>query len=89
MTQSDFRIQCFGASDRGRRRVHNEDRFVCDPEKSVFLVADGMGGEKYGEVASQLTADTFIQLITPFVVDEDVTLPFEHSGNGDYLFKGL
>lgn len=87
--QSDFRIQCYGATDKGRRRAHNEDTFVCNPDQSMFLVADGMGGEKYGEVASRLTADTFIQLMTPFVVDEDTTLPFEHTGDGDYLLETL
>lgn len=69
--------------------MHNEDCFVCGPDQSIFLVADGMGGEKYGEVASRLTADTFVQLMTPFVVDEDATLPFEHSGDGDYLLETL
>jgi serine/threonine protein phosphatase PrpC len=89
LIQSNFHVKCFGTSDRGRRRTHNEDCYVCDPNQSIFLVADGMGGEKYGEVASRLTADTFIQLMTPFIVDEDTTLPFEHTGDGDYLLETL
>jgi len=84
-----FRIQCFGISDKGRKRAQNEDRFVCDPEKGIFLVADGMGGEKYGEVASRFTADTFVQSITPFVIDEDATLPFESGNDGDYFLRAL
>lgn len=39
-------------SDTGRRRLQNEDAFVCDPP--LFAVADGMGGARAGEIASRL-----------------------------------
>jgi len=38
-------------------RSNNEDRFVADPTNHVFLVADGMGGQDYGEQASGLAAE--------------------------------
>jgi protein phosphatase len=41
-------------SDTGRRRLRNEDAFVCAPP--LFAVADGMGGAQAGEVASGLAA---------------------------------
>lgn len=41
-------------TDTGRRRMRNEDAFVCDPP--LFAVADGMGGAQAGEVASRLAA---------------------------------
>jgi protein phosphatase len=43
-----------GATDTGRRRRHNEDAYVCAPP--LFAIADGMGGARAGEVASQLAA---------------------------------
>ena len=41
-------------TDTGRRRLGNEDAFVCDPP--LFAVADGMGGAQAGELASRLAA---------------------------------
>jgi protein phosphatase len=38
-------------------RSNNEDRFVADPEHHLFLVADGMGGQEFGERASGLAAE--------------------------------
>jgi serine/threonine protein phosphatase PrpC len=41
-------------TDPGRRRLRNEDAYVCDPP--LFAVADGMGGAQAGELASSLAA---------------------------------
>ena len=46
-----------GITDTGRRRLRNEDTFVCKPP--LFAVADGMGGARAGEVASDLAATAF------------------------------
>lgn len=42
----------------GRVRKGNEDTFLVDAPRGLFLVADGMGGHAAGEVASSLAADT-------------------------------
>ncbi|MBA2424255.1 MAG: Stp1/IreP family PP2C-type Ser/Thr phosphatase [Actinobacteria bacterium] len=43
-----------GVTDTGRRRLRNEDAFIC--ELPLFAVADGMGGARAGEVAAGLAA---------------------------------
>jgi PPM family protein phosphatase len=43
-----------GVTDTGRRRLRNEDAFVCEPP--LFAVADGMGGARAGEIAARLAA---------------------------------
>jgi protein phosphatase len=43
-----------GVTDPGRRRLRNEDAFICEPP--LFAVADGMGGARAGEIAAGLAA---------------------------------
>ncbi len=46
----------------GKRRKHNEDSLLNRPEASLWVVADGMGGHKAGDVASQLIVNTLKDL---------------------------
>lgn len=50
-------ISAAGATDQGRKRKRNEDSLLVFPERSMFAVADGMGGHAGGEVASALAVD--------------------------------
>ena len=47
----------------GLRREHNEDTYYCDAQLGLWLVADGMGGHEFGEVASALARDTIVNQI--------------------------
>ena len=53
-------MQTFYLTDSGKVRTHNEDNvIILNNNNSEFLlaVADGMGGHRAGEVASQIAID--------------------------------
>ncbi len=59
-----FEIKSFSKSDVGKVRQNNEDfygEFRIEPDHTVFVVADGMGGHNAGEVASRLAVLTFFE----------------------------
>ncbi len=55
-------MQYFGLSNKGRVREGNEDFFHVpqSTKDNVFIVADGMGGENAGEVASSLAVSSTV-----------------------------
>jgi protein phosphatase len=50
-------LKAFGLSDPGCVRANNEDYFIVDASAGIFVLADGMGGERAGEFASRLSAE--------------------------------
>ncbi len=53
-------------SDVGKIREINEDSYlVLEGDTPIFVVADGMGGHKAGEVASAMAIDVFRQYHVP------------------------
>jgi serine/threonine protein phosphatase PrpC len=52
------------ATDPGRMRLENQDRFYVDDERGIFLVVDGLGGHAAGEKAAE-TACEVIQAQLP------------------------
>ena len=43
-----------GLTDIGRIRKTNQDAIYLNPEKHIFIVADGMGGHRGGDIASSI-----------------------------------
>ena len=58
------KITSFGKSDIGLKRSTNEDAFVLRPEQGFLALADGMGGEAAGEVASQIFIDSALTVFS-------------------------
>ncbi len=52
-----------GLTDVGRKRKGNEDALFLDDALGLYVVADGMGGHRAGEIASQLVVKTLSKYI--------------------------
>ena len=56
-----LQIASGGATDLGMVRTNNEDSYQMVPALQLFVLADGMGGEAHGEVASSLAVETVVK----------------------------
>jgi len=56
--ESLFLVSATAQTDTGLRRKRNEDSVLVLESSSLFVVADGMGGYRGGELASQLAVTT-------------------------------
>jgi serine/threonine protein phosphatase PrpC len=62
--QPSFQISACCESDKGLVRSYNEDACLVNNEDCYYLVADGMGGEAAGELASAFFRDTVVELFS-------------------------
>lgn len=51
-------VTATASTDKGLRRKRNEDSVLAREDEGIFVVADGMGGYRGGEIASQLAVST-------------------------------
>ncbi len=59
-----MRLRVGAATDVGRVRELNEDVFVLQADKGLFVVCDGMGGAPAGEVASQIGVNAILRHVS-------------------------
>ena len=60
-------LKAGAATDVGRVRQINEDRYLC--EEALFAVADGVGGHQAGEVAAQTAVETLVKTFVDQTTD--------------------
>ena len=67
-------------SDRGRKRLLNEDSILSDADTGVVILADGLGGHNAGEVASALAVTVTHEQILQGLKDTDAGRIDEKTG---------
>lgn len=69
--RSTMAIEAAGFTDPGRQRPTNEDTIYCQTrnpaDAGLYIVCDGVGGHKAGEVASSLAVDIVVRQLMPVV----------------------
>jgi len=66
-----------GLSDVGLQREHNEDSFCILSEHRLFVVADGMGGHRAGDVASRMATSEMTAFFDATSVEDGIEWPTE------------
>jgi protein phosphatase len=66
-----YTISAVGRTDRGQRRADNQDCILFETSEDggtgLYAVADGMGGQRAGEVASAIAVETLREHLLPLL----------------------
>ncbi len=75
-----MRATVAGLTDVGRQREHNEDAYVSREAEGLYVVCDGMGGHRAGDVASKIGTEAIAAFFEQ-AANEELTWPFHFDTN--------
>lgn len=86
-------VESAGITDVGRKRTGNEDSFFLNDDLRFYVVADGMGGHKAGEVASKMVVEAMRDHMKAFneeaEADDISTFDSSLSKKANHLIAGI
>lgn len=82
-------VESAGISDVGRKRTSNEDRIFLDDAQGLYLVADGMGGHRAGEIASALVVQAMRAFLSQPAPENDARPHGSLSARAYRLLAGI
>jgi protein phosphatase len=80
-----YNISFEGLSNKGLVRQNNEDYWAYDLENNLFVLADGMGGHRAGEIASREAVEGICSFFKNKISESDQSL----LGMMDFLFEAI
>ena len=69
-------LRSHGVTDIGRVRPKNEDRILFDDTLGLYVVCDGIGGRRRGEVAAEIATHTIRRYVESSGDPMEVTWPY-------------
>lgn len=77
MKITPYAIKSYGLTDVGLVREKNEDAFaICEPE-CLYVLADGMGGHRAGDVAAKAAVNGLCAILKDAIASEKAPTPEE------------
>lgn len=78
-----------GLTNPGCVRTVNEDRILFDDDLGLYVVCDGLGGRRRGEVAAELATSTIRQYVESSRDPKEVTWPYGYNFQLSYASNRL
>jgi protein phosphatase len=79
----------FGGTDPGKKRANNEDALLVNDKLGLYAVADGIGGNEGGEVASRIAVETLAGVMPDLLGEKDRTPPVGRARTDDPSVSAL
>jgi serine/threonine protein phosphatase PrpC len=84
-----MKIASFGGTDTGKQRNNNEDAYLLNDALCLYVVADGVGGNEGGEVASRIAVETLAEGLPDLLGEGDRTPPLACALSADPSLSAL